>query len=44
MKGGKFTSAIERIYLFESGDDEGEGLRKNPPDDILDFDPKIARK
>ena len=44
VKGGRFTTATERIYLFESGDDEGDGIRKTPPDDVIDFDPKIARK
>jgi hypothetical protein len=44
VKGGRFTTAVERIYLFESGGDEGEGIRKTPPNDIIDFDPQIARK
>lgn len=44
VKGGKFTSAIERIYLFEGDDDDGASLRKTGPDDIIDFDPQIVRK
>jgi hypothetical protein len=44
VKGGKFTSAIERIYIYDGSDDEGTPLRQDTPDQIIEFDPQIARK
>jgi hypothetical protein len=44
VQGGKFTAAIERIYLSDGSDDEGSGLLQDAPDPIVDFDPQIARK
>lgn len=43
VKGGRFVSPIERIYLSEGSDDDGSKLLETPPSD-MEFDPKIARK
>jgi hypothetical protein len=44
VKGGTFVAAIERIYLSDGADDEGDKLLDNPGDTPIDFEPQIARK
>jgi hypothetical protein len=44
IKGGRFMSMIERIYLSNGSDDDGTGITKDVPDAVIEFDPQIARK
>ena len=45
VKGGTFVSFIERLYLSDGSDLDGEfKLSLNDHDAATDFDPKVARK
>ena len=44
LKGGKFTAAIERIYLSYGDDGGGALLRDNDTSPVDGFDPQVARK
>jgi len=44
VRGGTFTSAIERNYLSRGKGDDVDKLLVNPDDSPIDFEPQIARK
>jgi hypothetical protein len=44
VKAGTFETPVERIYLFDGKDDEGELLRKVDDGPVDNFDPQVVRK
>jgi hypothetical protein len=44
VKGGTFTSPIERIYLSHGNDDDGALLIDDSGDAPDNFDPQVVRK
>ena len=44
VKGGKFATPIERIYLSDGSEDEAGALSVDDTDETPIFDPQVARK
>jgi hypothetical protein len=44
VSGGTFVGAIERIYLWDGGDDDGALLPDHSSDAADGFEPQVARK
>jgi hypothetical protein len=44
VRGGTFVSPIERLYLSDGNDGDGDLLLRDPNDIVNDFDPFVARK